>query len=86
MDWSKITDFTIPEGNVIQVARNNTVLWSKPTMKELPEGYTEVEYIGSTGTQYLNTGINGDKVSGFEVDAFVKSNTGMNVQLLGGAE
>ena len=30
-------------------------------MANLPSGYTEIEYIQSTGTQYINTGINPDQ-------------------------
>lgn len=30
--------------------------WKKATKKLLPSGYTEVEYIQSSGTQYINTG------------------------------
>lgn len=34
----------------------------------LPEGYTEVQYIQSSGTQYVDTGVNSKKTSGFSVD------------------
>lgn len=54
MDWSQVTALTIPEGNVEQVAVNGVVLWRKSL---LPSGYTQLEYIESTGTQYIDTGI-----------------------------
>ena len=54
MDWSQVTSLTIPEGNVEQVSVNGVVLWRKSL---LPSGYTQLEYIESTGTQYIDTGI-----------------------------
>ena len=50
MDWSQVTDLTIPERNVKQVSVNGVVLWEKGL---LPSGYTQLEYIKSTGTQYI---------------------------------
>ena len=38
--------------NVSKVVYNNTVVW-----KGLPSSYTRLEYIESTGTQYIDTGI-----------------------------
>lgn len=54
MDWSQVTALTIPEGNVKQVSANGVILWKKGL---LPSGYTQLEYIESTGTQYIDTGI-----------------------------
>lgn len=54
MDWSQVTALTIPEGNVKQVSVNGVVLWRKGL---LPSGYTQLEYIESTGTQWIDTGI-----------------------------
>ena len=54
MDWSQVTALTIPEGNVKQVSANGVVLWKKGL---LPSGYTQLEYIESTGTQWIDTGI-----------------------------
>ena len=34
----------------------------------LPSGYTELEYIESTGTQYIDTGVIADQKMGFEID------------------
>ena len=50
MDWSQVKDLTIPEGSVKQVSVNSVVLWKKGL---LPSGYTQLEYIESTGTQYI---------------------------------
>lgn len=55
MDWSQVTALTIPEGSVKQVSANGVVLWKKGL---LPSGYTQLEYIESTGTQYIDLGIN----------------------------
>jgi len=33
------------------------LLWALPALAALPSGYTELEYIESTGTQYIDTGI-----------------------------
>ena len=38
-----------------------------PGPSRLPSGYTELEYIESTGTQYIDTGINGTACYGFEL-------------------
>lgn len=61
MDWSQVTALTIPEGSVKQVSVNGVVLWKKGL---LPSGYTQLEYIESTGTQWIDTGVYGtDKTS-----------------------
>ena len=54
MDWSQVTALTIPEGSVKQVSVNGVVLWKK---RPSPSGYTQLEYIESTGTQCIDTGI-----------------------------
>lgn len=54
MDWSQVTALTIPEGSVKQVSVNGVVLWKKGL---LPSGYTQLEYVESTGTQWIDTGI-----------------------------
>ena len=54
MDWSQVTALTIPEGNVEQVSVNGVVLWKKSSS---PSDYTQLEYIESTGTQWIDTGI-----------------------------
>ena len=54
MDWSQVTSLTIPEGSVKQVSVNGVVLWKKGPS---PSDYTQLEYIESTGTQWIDTGI-----------------------------
>lgn len=53
MDFSQVTDITIPEGSVIRIVQGETVLWEKSGW---PSGYVKVEYLESTGTQWINTG------------------------------
>lgn len=54
MDWSQVTALTIPEGSVKQVSVNGVILWKKGSSLS---DYTQLEYIESTGTQYIDTGI-----------------------------
>ena len=54
MDWSQVTALTIPEGSVKQVSVNGVILWKKSSS---PSDYTQLEYIESTGTQWIDTGI-----------------------------
>ena len=53
MDFSQVKALTIPEGNVNRILSGTTVLWKI----RLPVEYQEVEYLESTGTQYIDTGI-----------------------------
>ncbi|MBP9999233.1 MAG: hypothetical protein KBT14_00880 [Proteobacteria bacterium] len=39
-----------------------------PVFATLPAGYTELEYIESTGTQYINTGVTGSTTLGLNID------------------
>ena len=52
MDFSQVKTVTIPEGNVSRILLGTTVLWKKI---RLPVEYQEVEYIQSSGTQYIRT-------------------------------
>ena len=54
MDWSQVTALTIPEGNVKQISVNGVVIWKKGSPLS---DYTQLEYIESTGTQWIDTGI-----------------------------
>lgn len=51
MDFSRVKAITIPEGNVNRILSGTTVLWKI----RLPVEYQEVEYLKSTGTQYIDT-------------------------------
>lgn len=58
IDFQNAKSIIIPEGEVAIIARGAEILWKK---MELPLEYQKVEYIESTGTQYINTGV---KLSG----------------------
>lgn len=55
MDFSQVKAITIPEGDVLRILSGTTVLWKKKT--GLPAEYQEVEYLESTGTQYIDTNL-----------------------------
>lgn len=44
----------------------------------------EIEYLQASGTQYIDTGINGQAVTRFVVNGYCYANNGNNTQLLGG--
>lgn len=54
VDFSSIKSIEIPEGKVKSITRNGTILWKA---SQLPSEYQQVEWIKSTGTQYLDSGI-----------------------------
>ena len=56
IDWSAVKVVKIPEGDCKRVAINGTIVWEKGG---LPSEYQQVEYIESTGTQYIDTGVIG---------------------------
>ena len=49
MDFSNIKKIVIPEGTVNGIHCDNALLWQNST---LPEGYQQLTYIETTGTQY----------------------------------
>lgn len=51
IDFSTVKSMVIPEGEVLKVMRGSEVLWEKVTKKYK----TELVYIKSTGTQWINT-------------------------------
>ena len=53
IDFTDVKSIVIPEGEVAVIARGNEILWKKM----IAPAYTELEYIESTGTQWINTGI-----------------------------
>lgn len=53
MIFSKVKIVTIPEGNVASIAVDGKVIWNRSL---LPVGYTQLDYIGTTGEQYIDTG------------------------------
>lgn len=50
IDFSEIKAITIPEGSVKRILSGNNVLWKKNDV-------TFIEYIQTSGTQYINTGV-----------------------------
>ena len=53
MMFSKVKSIVIPEGSVAQIAVDGRVLWKKSL---LPAGYRELDYIETTGEQFVDTG------------------------------
>lgn len=57
-------------------SKTKTAKWvtgPNPALHGLPDGYTELESIESTGTQYIDTGVNIDNNLGVEMDFVCKS-------------
>ena len=55
MDWTQVTDLTIPEGNVKQISVNGVVVWKKVLS---PSDYTQLEYIqNDSDSLYIKTGV-----------------------------
>ena len=52
--------------------------------RNLPSGFTQVEYLQSSGTQYINTGINGQDITRFVIKGTCAPNADKNTQLIGG--
>lgn len=53
IDFSNVKSIVIPEGEAAVISRGEEILWQK---SRLPLAYQEVEYLESSGTQYINTG------------------------------
>ena len=60
MDWSQVTDLTIPEGNVKQISVNGVVVWKKVLS---PNDYTQLEYIQNDSDSYIKTGVHKEDIS-----------------------
>lgn len=54
MNFAGVKSITIPEGDVKSIAIGGVTVWQKPN--PLPYD-AEVEYVESTGAQYVNTGV-----------------------------
>lgn len=81
-EWKQANNysFIIDElGNYrVKIANNNTESNEKQIKAKssfLPSEFQEVEYIESTGTQYIKTGIQGKNNTYIEVDVFPKNDT-----------
>ncbi len=55
IDFSKVQSIAIPEGIVESISCGATILWRK--LPEFADEYQRVEWIGVSGTQWINTGI-----------------------------
>ncbi len=83
MDFAKLNALTIPEGAVARILAGDRVLWSK-NRKLLPEGYTLLDYIEATGTQYIDTSFIPNSNSRMVLDfALTRTGEGTN-QIIGG--
>lgn len=67
----------------VDIVSNNGALKAR-RQSGLPLGYTLLEHIKSTGTQYIDTGINGSQITRFVVKGTCTPNGSSNSQLLGG--
>jgi len=66
----------------VDIVSNNGVLKVRH-QSGLPLGYTLLEYIKTTGTQYIDTGINGSQITRFVVKGTCAPKGSSNTQLLG---
>ena len=71
MGMSQSDTVTAAMGSKTKTAKWVTV--PNPALHGLPDGYTELESIESTGTQYIDTGVNVDNNLGVEMDFVNKS-------------
>lgn len=67
IDFTNVQSIVIPEGEVAVISRGGEILWQK---SKLPFEYQEVEYIESTGTQFINTGFKPDEHSKMYLDFY----------------
>ena len=53
IDFTDVMSVSIPEGEVSKITCDNEILWK--AISAVPDEYQQVEYIGVSGTQYINT-------------------------------
>lgn len=69
--WKTLTTQGIPPLTINKCKNVNMLgykVYGNSKQQLLPDGYTQLEYIESTGTQYIDTGINPDRTSRFELN------------------
>jgi len=66
MEFSKISELTIKGKPVRSLAKGGKEFWGK---HHLPLAYQEVEYLGGSGTQFINTGLTFPNVDAFKIKA-----------------
>ena len=67
----------------VEEAVKSNILYRNSTLHSLPNGYTEVEYLQSTGTQYIDTGVAGNTIYGIRTKFLPISNAGTWQEYLG---
>ena len=84
---TKITDTTlVSQLEAIEEAEGYEGTTYITSRQSLPEEYQEVEYIKSTGTQYIDTGLIGTDLTDKEIELTIKNNTtGLNQYNFNGA-
>lgn len=63
MNFANVKSLVLPEGEVAKVEANGFLLWKK--QKKMYK--TELAYLESTGTQYIDTNFFADDACGFEI-------------------
>jgi hypothetical protein len=58
----------LDENSEVKAVRKIPAQVENPKWRGLPDGYTQFEYIESTGTQYIDTGISNMNVFGYEIE------------------
>lgn len=75
IDFSSVKSIRLPQGKAKSLQVNGRVLWRQNTQHDiLPPGYTRLEYIESTGKQYLSipVTVRGSDGKVFEVETDVQ--------------
>jgi hypothetical protein len=79
MIFANVKSIGIPEGNVVAITQGGKALWRKlMPAPGLPAEYQEVEYLQSSGTQYIDTGVQPNQDTRVVVDAHVLSVDGIS--------
>lgn len=72
MIFENLTSLTLPEGNVEEIMIGGVPLWSA---SPVPRDYTLVDYIESTGVQYIDTGFQHNQNTRVVMDAQLTRST-----------
>ena len=81
IDFATVKESVIPEGVVASVSCAGKILWQKVA---LPPEYAAVEYLESTGTQYIDTGIKLTSAHSVELDYQLTASPQYRTGLFGG--
>lgn len=76
IDFSNTRNIVTPKGEVAMIARGDEILWRKQKYK------CQVEYLESTGTQYIDTGVTGNVNTKIDVQ-FSKKNAETSYSIYG---